>query len=450
MSNKRLFGTDGIRGLANRYPMTAEVAMKFAMAAGAIFKVDTHRHRVVIAKDTRLSGYLIEPALTAGFISVGMDVILVGPMPTPAVPMLIKSLRADLGVMTSASHNPYCDNGLKLFDSRGFKLSDDIENKMQDLMVSPSIDSYLVSPEELGRAKRLEDAQGRYLEFVKTAFPKGKSLSGMRIVLDCANGGAYKIAPTIFWELGAEVILIGCEPNGSNINEDCGSTHPEQLCKKVIETRADIGIALDGDADRVVICDEKGVVISGDHVIAAISKLLLEDKKLEGGGVVLTQMANAGLVEYLASQGLKSWRTLVGDRYVLECMKENNCNLGGEPSGHIIYSKYALTGDGIVASLQFLSYLMLYKSKASDVHKIFTPYPQLHKNVRYSDENPLDCPTIQKQLNEIKNENSESIILVRKSGTEKLVRIMVETKDLQLAKNLLNTIETLIAKRIDK
>jgi len=444
MSAKRLFGTDGIRGKANKYPMTAEVAMKFAMAAGTIFKIDTHRHRVVIAKDTRLSGYLIEPALTAGFISVGIDVILVGPMPTPAVPMLIRSLRADLGVMISASHNPYYDNGLKLFGDNGFKLSDEIENKVQDLMLSPELQNHLVEPEELGRAKRLEDAQGRYLEFVKTAFPKNKTLSGMRIVLDCANGGAYKLAPTIFWELGAEVILIGCEPTGFNINLDCGSTHPQSLCKKVVETRADMGIALDGDADRVVICDEKGVIISGDHVLATITKLLLERNQLEGGGVVLTQMANGGLEEYLMGLGLKVLRTKVGDRYVFEAMQQNNYNLGGEPSGHIIYSKYSSTGDGIVAALQVLAYLLLSKSKASEIHKMFPLYPQLHQNIPYGDSNPLEVDAVQKKIADVKAEHEQVVILVRKSGTENLIRVMVEAKDESLAKQLLADISAVI------
>lgn len=444
MGTKRLFGTDGIRGKANEYPMTAEIAMKFAMAAGVIFKIDTHRHRVVIAKDTRLSGYLIEPALTSGFISVGIDVILVGPMPTPAVPMLMRSLRADLGVMISASHNPSHDNGLKLFGSNGFKLTDDIENKVQELILSPKLHEHLVPPQELGRAKRLDDAPGRYIEFVKTAFPKHKTLSGMRIVLDCSNGGAYKIAPTIFWELGAEVIEIGCEPDGFNINQDCGSMHPNLLSKKVIETRADIGIALDGDADRVVICDEKGAIISGDHVLAAIAKLLLDRQQLEGNGVVLTHMANGGLEEYLTKLGLNTWRTAVGDRYVLNAMQQNNINLGGEPSGHIIYSKYSSTGDGIVAGLQILAYLLLYNCKASDIHGIFNSYPQMNLNIPYNAKNPLESPSVQKELSDITSRHPNATTLVRKSGTEKLIRIMVEAKEAHLAEQILESIAVII------
>ncbi|AIF81790.1 phosphoglucosamine mutase [endosymbiont of Acanthamoeba sp. UWC8] len=355
---QRLFGTDGIRGTANQYPMTAEIAMKFGMAAGTYYKKPGHRNRVVIAKDTRLSGYLIEPALTSGFISVGVDVILVGPMPTPAVSMLIRSLRADLGVMISASHNPYFDNGLKLFDSKGFKLSDECEDKIQEMILNANINRYLVPPIDLGRAKRLDDAPGRYIEHVKNSFNKENNLSGLRIVVDGANGSAYHLAPTILWELGAEVVSIGTEPNGFNINEACGSTHPETLSKKVVETRADIGIALDGDADRVVIVDDKGHIISGDHVIGLIALHLHNRKRLNNDMVVVTQMSNGALDEYLKSHNINTIRTKVGDRYVFDAMRKNNCNLGGEQSGHVILSNYSTTGDGIVAALQVLSLLV--------------------------------------------------------------------------------------------
>lgn len=436
--NKHLFGTDGIRGKANKYPITAEIAMKFAMAAGAVFKVDSHRHRVIIAKDTRISGYLIEPALTSGFISVGIDVILVGPIPTPAVPMLMKSMRADLGVMISASHNPYYDNGLKLFGANGLKLSDEIENKVQELILSDDLQNYLVDVEDLGRAKRLEDAAGRYLEFVKTAFPKDKTLTGMRIVLDCANGGAYKLAPTILWELGAEVITVGCEPNGFNINEHCGSTYPKLLSKKVVETRADIGIALDGDADRVVICDELGKIISGDHIIAALTKFLLENDKLEGGGVVITQMSNSGLEGYINNLGLKTWRTKVGDRYVFQEMQKRRCNLGGESSGHIIYRKYSSTGDGIVVALQFLAFLLTNGLQASCIHKLFNPNPQLHANISYNSSNPLEKIEVKDAIKKLEQENADTRVIIRKSGTEKLIRVMIENESLQKAKFLLD------------
>jgi phosphoglucosamine mutase len=332
--------------------MTAEIAMKFGKAASHYFKQKGYRNRVVIAKDTRLSGYMVEPALTAGFVSGGMDVILVGPMPTPSVPMLIKSLRADLGVMISASHNPYHDNGLKLFDSEGFKLSDDVELELQDLILNQDLNKYLSAPEELGRAKRLEDAPGRYIEHVKRSAPKGLSLSGLRIVIDCSNGAGYHLAPTIFWELGAEVVQVGCEPNGFNINLNCGSTHPETMMQKVVETRADVGIALDGDADRVMMCDENGKLISGDHIIGIVAKYMQEEKTLAKNDVVVTHMSNGGLEQYLKTLGLNMHRAQIGDRYVSEMMKKLDSNLGGEQSGHIILGDYGTTGDGMVAALQ--------------------------------------------------------------------------------------------------
>jgi phosphoglucosamine mutase len=441
---QRLFGTDGIRGTANQYPITAEVAMKFGVAAGTYYRQAGHRSRVVIAKDTRLSGYLIEPALTSGFISVGVDVILVGPMPTPAVSMLIKSLRADLGVMISASHNPYYDNGLKLFDKNGYKLSDECENKIQEIIVDPNINQYLVSPANLGRAKRLDDAAGRYIEHVKNSFNKECNLSGLRVVIDSANGGAYHLAPTIFWELGADVVSIGAEPNGFNINDMCGSTHPEALSKKVIETRADIGIALDGDADRVVVTDEKGRIVPGDHLIALIAMHLLHRNKLKNNAVVVTEMSNGALDEYLKSQGIKVIRTKVGDRYVFEAMRNNNCNLGGEQSGHIILSNYSTTGDGMVAALQVLAALVETGKKMSELVSVFKEYPQIVRNVKFNKKNPLENPKLQKELETIKSQHNSERIFIRKSGTENLVRILVEGKHQGSIANIAHTLENLI------
>lgn len=441
----RLFGTDGIRGTANQYPMTAEIAMKFGMAAGHMFTKDEYRHRVLIAKDTRLSGYLIEPALTSGFLSVGIDVVLVGPIPTPAVPMLIKALRADMGVMISASHNPYHDNGLKLFDSTGQKLNDEYENKLQDLILKSNLDSLLVAPDKLGRAKRLDDAHGRYIEHVKRSFPKGLSLAGIRIVLDCANGAAYQIAPAILWELGADVVKIGCEPDGFNINQQCGSTSPEMLAQKVIETRADIGIALDGDADRVVICDEKGKVISGDYVMAMIATHMKERGILRGDGIVVTQMSNTGLDKYLEANGLKTYRSLIGDRYVSEKMQEHHCNLGGEQSGHIILEDFSSTGDGMIAALQVLACLAKKGKPVSDFARPFTLNPQLMRNIKFKKNNPLDNKNLQKQILSIQSKYKDARVLVRKSGTEKLIRVMVESANSLTVDSLATEIENLVA-----
>jgi phosphoglucosamine mutase len=440
----RIFGTDGIRGTANTFPMTAEIAMKFGMAAGHFFKKDEYRHRVIIAKDTRISGYLFEPALTSGFISVGMDVILVGPMPTPAVSMLIKSLRADLGVMISASHNPYKDNGLKLFDQDGLKLKDECENQLQEMMLNNNLDKFLVSPDQLGRAKRLEDAQGRYIEHVKRSFPKGLTLSGLRVVIDCANGASYNLAPTILWELGAEVVKIGCEPDGFNINQGCGSMHPEYLAQKVVETRADLGIALDGDADRVVMCDEKGKIISGDHLVGIIAQNMKNANLLNGDGVVVTQMSNSGLEEYLASFGLKTYRTKVGDRYVSEKMQEMKCNLGGEQSGHIILGDFATTGDGIVAALQALTLVVKNKRPISEISRPFALSPQIIRNIQFKNRNPLEDKKVNTKIHTLQQQARDLRILVRKSGTEKLIRIMVEGKNTKVIKQVADEIESLL------
>ncbi len=427
--SSRLFGTDGIRGTANIYPMTCDLVQKFGIVAGHYFKRGGHRNRVVIAKDTRLSGYMLEPALTSGFVSVGMDVILVGPMPTPSVSFLIKSLRADLGVMISASHNPYQDNGLKLFGPDGYKLSNEIEDNIEDIILSGDINEYMVPPDQLGRAKRLDDAPGRYIEHVKRSFPKGIDLSGLRIVVDCANGAAYHMAPTIFWELGAEVIKLGIEPDGMNINHVCGSTNPDALVARVIETRADIGIALDGDADRVVICDEKGKIIHGDHIMAMIATKMKQENHLTGDGIVVTQMSNSALDSYMDSMGLKVHRTAIGDRYVSEKMRETDCNLGGEQSGHIILSHYSTTGDGMIAALQVLSIMVDSKKKLSAMSRLFDLHPQVIKNVKFSKTNPLDHPKMKDYLEDIDKRTQDCRVLVRRSGTEKLIRILVEGKN---------------------
>jgi phosphoglucosamine mutase len=444
----KIFGTDGIRGKANVFPITSEVAMKFGMAAGHFFKKDEYRHRVVIAKDTRISGYMLEPALTSGFISVGMDVILVGPMPTPAVPMLIKSLRADLGVMISASHNPYQDNGLKLFNSEGYKLTDNLEKQLQEMMFSEELPSYLVTPDQLGRAKRLDDASGRYVEHVKRSFPRGMSLKDLRIVIDCANGAGYHLAPNILWELGAEVIKIGCEPDGFNINQGCGSTSVDALAKKVVETRADIGIALDGDADRVVICDEKGKVVAGDHVIGAIAQSMQEQSTLGGNGVVVTQMSNGALDKFLAGLGLKTYRALIGDRYVSEKMREHNCNLGGEQSGHIIFGDYSTTGDGIVCALQLLAFMVKKQKPISELVHLFELNPQIIRNIKFNTFNPLEDRKINTKLSAIQDGLKDLRILVRKSGTEKLIRVMVEGENMLKINTTADEIEQLLVSNL--
>lgn len=437
----KLFGTNGIRGTANQFPMTPEIALKFGMAAGHLLKNDGHRNRVVIAKDTRLSGYMLEPALTSGFISVGVDVILVGPMPTPSVPMLMKSLRADFGVMLSASHNPHHDNGIKFFNRDGNKLSDDMESQLETLILSDKLNDFLVKAEDLGRAKRLEDAPGRYVEHVKRTFPKGMDLSGLRIVVDAANGAAYHLAPKIFWELGAEVVKIGVEPDGFNINNNCGSTHPETLSKRVIETRADIGIALDGDADRILICDENGKAIHGDHLIGLIAKRMQFDKALRNHKIVVTHMSNGALDEYLASLGLTTERTSVGDRYVSEKMRETGANFGGEQSGHLIFSDYSTTGDGIIAALEVLATLISSNQKMSEIAEPFALNPQSLKNIKFAGENPLANPKVQEQIKKIENSYPELRFMIRKSGTERLIRILVEGKSTVEIKKSISEVE---------
>ena len=425
---RKLFGTDGIRGKANTWPMTADLALKLGMAAGRHFTRGNHRHVVVIGKDTRLSGYLLEPALTAGFISGGMDVVLLGPMPTPAVAMLTRSLRADLGVVISASHNPYEDNGIKLFGPDGYKLSDEDEAAIEAALNS-DLDESRVASNHLGKAKRLDDANGRYIEYAKNTFPKGCRLDGLKIVVDCANGAAYKVAPTVLWELGAEVIPLAVTPDGTNINLHCGSQYPQTLQEQVIAHGAHLGLALDGDADRVVLCDEKGAMIDGDQVMALIGGSMAKSGLLKGGGVVATVMSNMGLEKYLKGLGLSLERTAVGDRYVLERMRRDGFNVGGEQSGHIILSDYSTTGDGLVAGLQVLSALVQADRPASEVLKLFTPLPQILKNVRAPAillENAMVKAAIAEGQQRL---NGSGRVLIRKSGTEPLIRVMAEGED---------------------
>lgn len=447
---KHFFGTDGIRGQANRYPMTAEVALKVGMAAGGHFLKENTRASVVIGKDTRLSGYMLEPALTSGFISVGMDVILVGPMPTPAVAMLTRSLRANLGVMISASHNPYQDNGIKLFCPGGEKLSDDIEHSIETMMQSDMV-HLLASPEKLGRAKRLDDAPGRYIEFVKRTFPRGQKLSGIKVVVDCANGAAYHLGKTILWELGAEVVEMGVHPDGFNINKNCGSTHPKALCKAVLQHKADIGIALDGDADRVVMCDEKGQLIDGDQMMAAIAVYWQQQGMLRGNGVVATVMSNLGLEHYLQSLGLKLVRTQVGDRYVAEAMREGGYNVGGEQSGHIILGDYNTTGDGIIAALQILALVEEEKKKVSEICQKFKPYPQVLRNIRFKGKKiPLDDERVQKAMRQAEQAlHGNGRLLVRKSGTEPLIRIMAEGENDAFIRKIVDDLSATVEKVVN-
>ena len=429
MTQRIYFGTDGIRGKANTIPMTTDIALKLGQAAGQVFLRGEHRHRVIIAKDTRLSGYMIEPALTAGFVSVGMDVVLVGPMPTPAVAMLTRSLRADLGVMISASHNPYYDNGIKLFDPDGMKLSDETESAIEALMQNGNV--LLASPDKLGRARRLDDAKGRYIEFVKNTFPKQLRLDGLKIVIDCSHGAAYQIAPSVLFELGAEIISLGVNPDGFNINRDCGSTHPEHICEAVLSHNADVGIALDGDADRLIMCNEKGEITDGDQLMAMIAKYWHKKGLMAGKTVVATDMSNLAFERYLETIGLKLHRAKIGDRYVAEAMRETGSNIGGEQSGHIIMSDYSTTGDGIVASLQALAVMLEEGKKFSEVSNLFTPMPQILHNIRYNlGENPLEKDAVKQAIAKAEKQlGKNGRILVRKSGTEPLIRIMVEGKN---------------------
>jgi phosphoglucosamine mutase len=424
---RKFFGTDGIRGTTNSEPMTAETALKVGQAAGAHFLRGDHRHRVVIGKDTRLSGYMMESAMVAGFTSVGMDVVLLGPMPTPAVAMLTRSMRADLGVMISASHNPYADNGIKLFGPDGYKLSDGDEAAIERRLArSPK----LAKPEAIGRARRIDDARGRYIHYLKTTFPDHLRLDGLKVAVDCANGAAYHVAPEALWELGAEVVSIGVKPDGTNINDKCGSTHPEALCELVVASGADIGLALDGDADRLIVADEKGRVVDGDQLMALITLGLKARGDLKGGALVATVMSNMGLERKLAEHKVRMTRAPVGDRYVLEEMRRSGCNVGGEQSGHIILSDHSTTGDGLVAGLQVLAALVEADQPASALLRQFEPLPQLLRNVRYAKGEPLEADSVKSAIAAGEAElGRKGRLLIRKSGTEPLIRVMAEGED---------------------
>lgn len=441
MTKRAYFGTDGIRGQANRHPMTAEVALRVGMAAGKLFmSKDDRRHLVVIGKDTRLSGYMIEPALVAGFASVGMDVRLFGPLPTPGVAMMTRSLRADLGVMISASHNHFADNGIKLFGPDGYKLSDERELEIEAFM-DQGLEEGLASPTGLGRVQRIDDCQARYVEIAKATFPRRLSLAGLRIVIDCANGAAYKVAPEALYELGAEIITIGNTPNGFNINEECGSTHPAAMQKAVKEYRADIGIALDGDADRLVICDEKANVVDGDQIMALIADSWAKRDRLTGGGIVATVMSNLGLERFVKTLGLTLERTQVGDRYVMARMREGGFNLGGEQSGHIILRDFATTGDGLLAALQVLTVLKESDKPMSALARQFEPVPQKLENVRFAAGKPLESDQVKASIADAEQRlNGSGRVVVRASGTEPLIRIMAEGDDEKLVNQVVKEI----------
>ncbi len=447
MSKRAYFGTDGIRGEANKHPMTAEVALRVGMAAGKLFmSKDDRRHLVVIGKDTRLSGYTIEPALVAGFASVGMDVRLLGPLPTPGVAMMTRSLRGDLGVMISASHNVFSDNGIKLFGPDGYKLSDERELEIEALM-DQGLQEGLAGPTGLGRVVRVDDSQARYVEIAKATFPRGMSLAGLRVVVDCANGAAYKVAPVALYELGAEVIPVGVAPNGFNINEECGSTHPEAMVKQVKEYRADIGIALDGDADRLLICDEKGQIVDGDQLMALIAGHWADRQRLAGGGVVATVMSNLGLERFLNAKGLNLERTQVGDRYVMARMREGGFNVGGEQSGHLILSDFSTTGDGLMAALQVLAVLKESGRPMSALARQFEPVPQLLENVRFAGGKPLESEQVQGAIAQGEARlNGAGRIVVRASGTEPLIRIMAEGDDAKLVSQVVREIAGAVKK----
>jgi phosphoglucosamine mutase len=443
---RKYFGTDGVRGRANQGSMSADMVLKIGIAAGNLYRRGSHRHRVVIGKDTRLSGYMLEQALTAGLLSAGMDVFLLGPVPTPAVAMLTRSMRADLGIMLSASHNPYQDNGIKIFGPDGYKLSDAQELEIERRLDDPSL-LEAAAPNEIGRAKRIDDAQARYIEFAKRTFPKDPNLDGLRIVIDTANGAAYKTAPTALWELGAEIIPIGDDPNGFNINDKCGSTAPDVMREKVREMRADIGIALDGDADRLIVVDERGNVIDGDQLMALIATAWQARGQLLGGGLVATIMSNLGLERYLAGKQLQLVRTQVGDRYVVEHMREHGFNVGGEQSGHIVLSDFSTTGDGLLAALQILSEVVRLGKPVSEVCKVFEPLPQVLKNVKFKSGKPLEDSHVKLAIDDAKARLGNSgRLVIRPSGTEPLIRVMAEGDDDGLVHKIVDDLCGVIAK----
>lgn len=427
--SRKLFGTDGVRGQANSYPMTADMALKLGAAAGRYFRRDMERgHRVVIGKDTRLSGYMLENALTAGFTSTGMDVLLLGPVPTPAVGLLTPSMRADVGVMISASHNPASDNGIKFFGPDGFKLSDEAEAEIEALVFG---DIQPANAGNIGRARRIDDGRFRYVERVKGTFPQGLSLEGLKVVIDCANGAAYRAAPEVLWELGAEVVAIGVSPDGFNINENVGSTKPQAAIAKIKETGADVALCLDGDADRIVIIDEAGQVADGDQIMALLAARWADENRLKGGALVSTVMSNLGLERFLGGRGIGLHRTAVGDRYVVEAMRAGGYNLGGEQSGHIVMSDHATTGDGLMAGLQFLAEMVRQNKPASALARSFDPVPQMLENLRFSpDKAPLEAESVKAAIAEAEARLGQAgRILIRKSGTEPLIRVMAEAED---------------------
>lgn len=438
--SRKFFGTDGVRGTSNQYPMTADMALKLGAAVGRYFRNDgNNQHRVVIGKDTRLSGYMFENALTAGLTSTGMNVLLLGPVPTPAVGLLTKSMRADLGVMISASHNPAIDNGIKFFGPDGFKLSDDAELEIEKLVID-GVEA--VQPQNIGHAKRVDDGRFRYIERVKSSLPSGLPFKGLKVVIDCANGAAYRAAPEALWELGAEVIPVGTNPNGLNINENCGSTHPETAAEAVVAHGADVGISLDGDADRVMIIDETGRVADGDQIMALLASRWAKAGTLKGGALVATVMSNLGLERYLEGEGLRLERTAVGDRYVVERMRQGGFNLGGEQSGHIVMTDYATTGDGLMAGLQFLAAMMESGKPASELAQSFETVPQLLKNVRYgADQTPLEATNVKAAIADGETRlNGKGRLLIRKSGTEPLIRVMAECEDAALLNAVVDSI----------
>ncbi|MBC8036969.1 MAG: phosphoglucosamine mutase [Rhizobiales bacterium] len=444
--SRKYFGTDGVRGMANSGAMTADMVLKIGMAAGNLHKRGSHRHRVVIGKDTRLSGYMIEQALTAGLLAAGMDVFLFGPVPTPAVAMLTRSMRADLGVMISASHNPFQDNGIKIFGPDGYKLSDDQEQQIERLLDAPQR-MEVAAPAEIGRARRIEDAQARYIEFAKRTFPKELNLDGLRVVIDTAHGAAYRVAATALWELGAETIQIGHEPNGLNINEKCGSTAPQAMCDKVRELRANIGIALDGDADRVIIADERGQVIDGDQLMALIASSWNKRGDLRGGGLVSTVMSNLGLERFLGEKKLTLARTKVGDRYVVEHMRAHGYNVGGEQSGHIVLSDFSTTGDGLLAAFQVLAEVVRSGKPVSEVCRLFTPVPQILKNVKFKSGKPLDDAHVKSAVADAEARLGNSgRLVIRPSGTEPLIRVMAEGDDESLVRRIVDDLCGVIGK----
>ncbi|MEZ5778273.1 MAG: phosphoglucosamine mutase [Paracoccaceae bacterium] len=438
--SRKLFGTDGVRGTANSHPMTAEIALKLGAAAGRYFRTDGRNgHRVVIGKDTRLSGYMLENALTAGLASTGMNVLLLGPVPTPAVGYLTRSMRADLGIMISASHNPAHDNGIKFFGPDGFKLSDEAETEIERILegqIEPA------QPENIGRAKRIDDGRGRYVEYAKTTFPARGQLSGLKVVIDCANGAAYRAAPEVLWELGADVIPVGVAPNGFNINDNCGSTHTRTAAEAVVAHGADLGISLDGDADRVMILDEHGQVADGDQIMALFAARWAEAERLKGGALVATVMSNLGLERFLVGRGLRLERTAVGDRYVVERMREGGYNLGGEQSGHIVMTDFATTGDGLIAGLQFLAAMAETGRRASELVRQFETVPQMLKNVRYgAGKEPLAADAVQAAISGAEARlNGSGRLLIRKSGTEPLIRVMAECEDPALLAEVVDSI----------